>query len=90
MNVNVDEKIVDQLVQELKTKTLDMAFLYNNENSLFEMATCPTFSLNPDNPIWINEVRQYVVKHYQELIDGNDHDYESVGKNFIEKILTED
>ncbi len=72
-----DEAIVNKLVDILKNDVIDIASLENaklrrkNETHadvpLFEMATCPTFTANPENPKWLKLVREYVEFHYDSL-----------------------
>jgi len=67
------------LVQMLKTKTLDFASLENAKTEkavrkgemkalLFEVATCRSFSLIPDNPKWLEKVEEYVRFNYDALL----------------------
>jgi hypothetical protein len=78
-----DENIIDHFINKLKTKTLDMAFLYDNNKCFMGMVDCPTFSLNPDNPLWLKDVREYVIHNYDGLVSGENFDYESIAKRKI-------
>lgn len=86
MEESIDENKVEQFVQDLKTKTLDMAFLYNDPDSMFEMSCCLTFATNPDNPEWLKDVRAFVLKYYERLVSGENFDFESKFSNFFNKI----